>query len=249
MPASATARTTAAAEAGEDDTEETTAAAAGTARIATATTDEETEAVDTEGENGVVPWTTEATAEENAITTTVAGEEETTDIATIADAETTSAEDATDRPTGEDLPGAAGTIAGVAAPGAGRRRAAETTAGRTEEAAEATRETAVLPAGAMTIATGVATKIIGAAAMRTTSAGALRRPTAETSAAETIAVTVARESRDEKKKIKPRTTLEKFLLNCIRLVGLFGICLGIGQPRKKERSALGALSFSLGARG
>eukprot|EP00534_Pseudo-nitzschia_fraudulenta_P011779 CAMPEP_0201216562 /NCGR_PEP_ID=MMETSP0851-20130426/189581_1 /ASSEMBLY_ACC=CAM_ASM_000631 /TAXON_ID=183588 /ORGANISM="Pseudo-nitzschia fraudulenta, Strain WWA7" /LENGTH=495 /DNA_ID=CAMNT_0047506145 /DNA_START=632 /DNA_END=2121 /DNA_ORIENTATION=+ len=239
---------------GEDDTEETTAAAAGTATIATATTGEETEAVDTEGETGVVPWTTEATAEETAITTTEAGEEEATDIATIADAETTFAEDATDRPTGEDLPGAAGSIAGAAAPGADRRRAAETTAGRTEEAAEATRETAVLlPAGAMTIATGVATKIIGAAATRTTSAGALRRPTAETIAAETIAVTVARESRDENKTKQNQNQTE----NDVRKVpvelhsfgGFVRNLSGNRATKKKERCALGALSFSLGARG
>ena len=246
MPASATARTTAAAEAGEDDTEETTAAAAGTATIATATTGEETEAVDTEGETGVVPWTTEATAEETAITTTEAGEEEATDIATIADAETTFAEDATDRPTGEDLPGAAGSIAGAAAPGADRRRAAETTAGRTEEAAEATRETAVLlPAGAMTIATGVATKIIGAAATRTTSAGALRRPTAETIAAETIAVTVARESRDENKTKQNQNQTENDVRKVpVELHSFGGFVRNLsGNRATKEKRTLCSRSF------
>merc|ERR1712232_248390 len=97
--------------------------------------------------------------------------------------------DAIDRRIGEDLPDEAGTIAGAVVLEADHRRVVETIAG-TKEVVEATRE-AVLPEDAMTIVTGVATKIIGLVTT-TTSVVVPRRCTAETIAAETIAVIVVR---------------------------------------------------------
>lgn len=147
------------------------AVAVDTAMIVLATIVEEMEAVDTEGEIGVVLWIIEVTAEAIAIAITMVEEEEAIDTMTIEDVvvETTIVEeDAIDRPrdieeallveTVEDLLDVVGTIADAVVLEVDPHRAVETIAEMTE-VAEVTREVLLEVEGVTTIVTGAVTRI------------------------------------------------------------------------------------------